>query len=118
MAQKLELKKVGFGKNTYPKVINTQFSQLIQSEVDSDEVGFVTPEEFFQIYDDRFYELPIDGEYSHKELIRRSSEYVGVESTSEEVELLLNEINELRMELLENQRALLEVTEPDTSEDN
>lgn len=118
MAQKVELKKVGFGKNTYPKVIDTQFSQLIQSETEEEVDGFVTPERFFEIYDERFYELPIEGEYSHKELIRRSSEYVGVESTSEEVELLLNEINELRMELLQNQQSLLEVTEPTPSEDN
>ena len=113
MDQNLKLKKLGFVKVTYPKVVDIEFSQLIQSvEETSDEDGFVTPKEFFNIYDDRFYELPIDGEYSHKELIKRSSEYVGIESNSEEVELLLNEINDLRMQLLENQKSLLDITQP------
>lgn len=116
MAQKVELKKTGLGKISYPKVINIEFSQLIQSVETEGEDGFVTPERFFEIYDERFYELPIEGPYSHSELIRRSSEYVGIQSNSEEVELLLNEINDLRMQLLENQQALLEITNNDTTE--
>lgn len=116
MNQKLELKKNGFGKNSFPKVVDTQFTQLIQTDTEEDVDGFITPERFFEIYDERFYELPIEGEFSHKELIRRSSEYVGIDSTSEEVELLLDEINDLRMQLLQSQQSLLDITNPTTTE--
>lgn len=116
MKQKLELKINGFGKNSFPKVVDTQFTQLIQTDTEEDVDGFITPERFFEIYDERFYELPIEGEFSHKELIRRSSEYVGIDSTSEEVELLLDEINDLRMQLLQSQQSLLDITNPTIEE--
>tara|TARA_Y100000389_G_C17021185_1_gene298863 strand:+ start:55 stop:414 length:360 start_codon:yes stop_codon:yes gene_type:complete len=118
MDQKIQLKRTGFGKNTYPKVIDIEFSQLIESVNDELVEGTITPKQFFEIYDERFYEMPIEGEYSHKELIRRSTEYVGISTQSEEVELLLNEINDLRMQLLENQKATLELSEPNLDQDN
>jgi hypothetical protein len=118
MDQKIQLKRTGFGKNTYPKVIDIEFSQLIESVNDEIVEGMITPKQFFEIYDERFYEMPIEGEYSHKELIRRSTEYVGISTQSEEVELLLNEINDLRMQLLENQKATLELSEPNLDQDN
>ncbi len=54
MDQNLKLKKLGFGKVTYPKVVDIEFSQLIQSvEETSDEDGFVTPKEFFNMSGNR-----------------------------------------------------------------
>tara|TARA_B100002019_G_C21259921_1_gene596114 strand:- start:1813 stop:2169 length:357 start_codon:yes stop_codon:yes gene_type:complete len=116
MSQKIDLKLKGYGKNSYPKVVDTEFTQLIQSVETESEVGFVTNEQFFDIYNDRFYELPIEGPFSHSELIRRSTEYVGVDNTSEEVELLLQEINDLRIQLLESQKSVLEITNPSEPE--
>ena len=54
MSQKIDLKLKGYGKNSYPKVVDTEFTQLIQSVETESEVGFVTNEQFFDIYNDRF----------------------------------------------------------------
>jgi hypothetical protein len=67
----------------------------------ADAAASITIEEFFQAYNDLFFEIPIDGEFnSHLELIQRSTEYVGVNQTSSEIDALLTEINQLRLENL------------------
>jgi hypothetical protein len=100
MAESVQLNKTVYGKITYPNVINTQFTQLVGANP-TDEATPITIEEFFQAYDDLFFEIPIDGEFnSHLELIQRSTEYVGVTQTTGEIDALLTEINQLRLENL------------------
>jgi tRNA G46 methylase TrmB len=100
MAESVQLNKTVYGKITYPNVINTQFTQLTGANP-AEEVTPITIEEFFQAYNDLFFEIPIDGEFnSHLELIQRSTEYVGVNQTSSEIDALLTEINQLRLENL------------------
>jgi tRNA G46 methylase TrmB len=100
MAERVQLNKIVYGKITYPNVINTQFTQLVGANP-ADEAAPITVEEFFQAYNDLFFEIPIDGEFnSHLELIQRSTEYVGVNQTSSEIDALLTEINQLRLENL------------------
>ena len=100
MAEQIQLNKTVYGKITYPNVINTQFIQLIGANP-ADEAAPITIEEFFQAYNDLFFEIPIDGEFnSHLELIKRSTEYIGVNQTSDEIDALLTEINQLRLENL------------------
>ena len=89
MAESVQLNKVVYGKITYPNVINTQFTQLVGANP-AEEVAPITIEEFFLAYNDLFFEIPIDGEFnSHLELIQRSTEYVGVNQTSSEIDALL-----------------------------
>lgn len=110
MAEKIELNKKVYGKVTYPNVINTEFSQLIKPQVEV-VVPTVTVEEFFQYYDDLFYDIPISGDFnSHTELIKRSTEYVGVNQNTEEIDALLDEINQLRLENLTQQQTIDELT--------
>ena len=100
MAEQIQLNKTVYGKITYPNVINTQFTQLIGANP-ADEAAPITIEEFFQAYNDLFFEIPIDGEFnSHLELIQRSTEYIGVTQNSDEIDALLTEINQLRLENL------------------
>ena len=109
MAEQVQLNKTVYGKITYPNVINTQFTQLINAQP-VNEVVTITVEEFFQTYNDLFFEIPIDGEFnSHLELIKRSTEYVGVNQTSDEIDALLTEINQLRLENLKLQQQLDEL---------
>lgn len=106
MSEQVQLNKTVYGKITYPNVINTEFTQLIRTAPETD-TGGITIDEFFQAYNDLFFEIPIDGEFnSHLELIKRSTEYVGVNQTSDEVEALLTEINQLRLENLQLQQQL------------
>jgi hypothetical protein len=110
MAEKIEFNKKVYGKVTYPNVINTEFSQLIKPQVE-EIVPTVTVEEFFQYYDDLFYDIPISGDFnSHTDLIKRSTEYVGVNQNTEEIDALLDEINQLRLENLTQQQTIDELT--------
>lgn len=107
--EKIKIKKESFPKQKYPIIINTEFSQLINPSPQVENV--LTVDEFFELYDDLFFQIPIDGEIgSHKELIRRSTEYVGETQNTEEIDLLLEEINQLRLELLEARQLIDELT--------
>ena len=109
MAESVQLNRTVYGKVTYPNVINTEFTQLVWA---NPAVGPspITIEEFFQAYNDLFFEIPIDGEFnSHLELIQRSTEYVGVTQTPDEIDALLTEINQLRLENLRLQQQLDEL---------
>lgn len=100
MAEQVQLNKTVYGKISYPNVINTQFTQLVGANP-ADAAAPITVEEFFQAYNDLFFEIPIDGEFnSHLELIKRSTEYVGVTQNPDEIDALLTEINQLRLENL------------------
>lgn len=110
MAETIQLNKTVYGKITYPNVIDTEFSQLIKPQIE-EVVTTVTVEEFFQYYDDLFYDIPINGDFnSHTDLIKRSTEYVGVNQNTEEIDALLDEINQLRLENLTQQQTIDELT--------
>lgn len=107
--EKIKIKKESFPKQKYPIIINTEFSQLINPSPQVENI--LTVDEFFELYDDLFFQIPIDGEIgSHKELIKRSTEYVGETQNTEEIDLLLEEINQLRLELLEARQLIDELT--------
>jgi tRNA G46 methylase TrmB len=109
MSERVQLNKTVYGKITYPNIINIQFTQLVGA-IPTDGPAPITVEEFFQAYNDLFFEIPIDGEFnSHLELIQRSTEYVGVNQTTNEIEALLTEINQLRLENLRLQQQLDEL---------
>lgn len=106
----IKLNKDVFPKENYPKIIDTQFSQLIKTQPALPED--VTVDEFFELYNKLFFEIPIDGEIgSHKELIIRSTEYVGESQNTEEIDLLLDEINQLRLDLLEARQTIEDLTQ-------
>lgn len=110
MAEVVQLNKTVYGKITYPNVIDTEFKQLIrpQTEVTS---SAVTVNQFFNYYNDLFYEIPTEGDFnSHLELIKRSTEYVGVNQNSGEIDALLDEINQLRLENLTLQQTIDDLT--------
>jgi hypothetical protein len=103
------LEKEIFDKNKYPKIIDIEFSQLINKELE--ESTPLTVDDFFELYNNLFFDIPIDGEInSHKELIKRSTEYVGETQNTDEIDLLLDEINQLRLELLEARQTIDELT--------
>jgi hypothetical protein len=109
MAESVQLNKTVYGKISYPNVIDIQFTQLTGANP-AEEAAPITVEEFFQAYNDLFFEIPIDGEFnSHLELIQRSTEYVGVTQTPDEIDALLTEINQLRLENLRLQQQLDEL---------
>jgi len=98
-----------FGKQTYSKVIDTSFKELVPITQNNEQ--FKTVQYFFQLYDDIFYEIPPVGETnSHEQIIKRSSDYVGIEARSADVDALIEEINDLRREVLEANRTIIELS--------
>jgi hypothetical protein len=108
--QEVKLQKQVYGKVSYPKIVDTEFKQLVQPEdiIIVEEPSTVA--ELFAEYDRLFFEIPQKGAGSHDELVKRSSTYIGVTGESEQIEALLNEINELRGQLLSAQQELVNLS--------
>jgi len=106
MSQEIKLGKQGFVRNSYVNTIDTTFTQLIPPPPPIEDV--ITVEEFFDLYNTLFYEIPAEGNVnSHISLIQRSSEYIGfTEENDENIQILLDEITSLREELLQTQKEL------------
>ena len=113
MAEQVTLIKPSFNKNSYEKVIDTSFSQLIQPAVDVAADQPISVQQFFTYYQQLFFTIPKFGEVnSHEYLIKTSTEYIG-ETTNENDELiqsLLEEINQLRQENFDLQQNDLNLT--------
>lgn len=108
--QEVKLQKQVYGKVSYPKVVDTEFKQLVQPEDIIIVEEPATVAEFFAEYDRLFFEIPQKGAGSHDELVKRSSAYIGVTGESEQIQALLNEINELRGQLLSAQQELVNLS--------
>jgi hypothetical protein len=109
MEQKVDTKKKVFNKAQYPKTINTQFSQLGVTSITQAIAETPTVEEFFQLYDELFYDIPALGATnSHEYLVKTSGEYIDFDQQNEIIEALQQEITNLREELLSTQISLAE----------
>lgn len=110
MSQELNLYREVYGQNTYKRVIDTQFTQLVEpvsEEVEED----ATVERFFELYEQLFFEIPLTGEInSHEYLVNRSSEYIGGSVITDNEKALIQEINSLRQQLLEANTNLIEIS--------
>lgn len=70
----------------------------------------VSVEEFFQIYDRLYYEIPVEGATnSHEYLVKTSSELYRLEEDTTNLQPLLDEIAQLRTRLLEANSTILEL---------
>ena len=104
----ITVEKTVFNKDL-SKVINTQFRQLGQTEGLPTEISL---DDFFKLYDDLFYIIPKEGDInSHRYILNREAEYLGVGITDEiDVQALLDEITNLRQELLDANKNLTEIS--------
>ncbi len=122
MAENIRLNKNVFNKPQYQKTIDTSFNQLgvktIQEQLDEQP----TVQEFFDMYNQLFYEIPEEGETnSHEYLIKTSGDYIAFDQANEEVSALQDEIATLREELLSTQQELANIPateETDTTFDS
>jgi hypothetical protein len=109
MSENINLQKQVFNKGVYSKVINTDFTELgvipIQQQIETQP----TVEDFFNLYNELFYDIPELGvANSHEYLIIKSSEYINFSPNQDEIDALQTEISQLRIELLDTQKQLLE----------
>ena len=109
LSKNVSISKKIYGKNTYKNVIDTNFNQLIPPNPNNESV--ITLDQFFKAYNDLFFQIPKNGlTNSHEYLIKQSSQYIGYEQNSEDINALLQEINQLRKDLLEANQTIIDLT--------
>jgi hypothetical protein len=106
---RINIQKQVFDKNIYPKVIDTEFSQLINNQSIEEEPTF-TIDDFFELYEQLFYQIPKEGEInSHQYILEKTADYLGVNINQDNVQALLDEITNLRQQILDSQSTLTEI---------
>jgi len=111
MAIDVNFNKEYFDKRTYEKTIDTDFTQIgvktVQEQLDEQP----SVQEFFNLYNELFYQIPELGDTnSHEFLVKTSGEYINFDKDNELIEALQNEIAQLREELLTAQQELVNQT--------
>jgi hypothetical protein len=110
MSESIKLNKQVYNKNNYQKVIDTSFNQLGVKTISQQLDEQPTVEDFFQMYNDLFYDIPELGiNNSHEYLVKTSGGYIAFDPNSEEIEALQAEIAQLRTELLDAQKQIVEL---------
>lgn len=99
-----------YNKRQYTKVIDTSFKQLGVQSIPEQITAQDTVNDFFNMYNEMFYQIPELGDTnSHEYLIKKSSEYINFESNQEEIVALQAEISQLRIDLLDAQKQVIEL---------
>jgi len=113
----LSLNKKLYDKSAYLNTINTEFTELVPPV--PEEVASITVEEFFESYNELFYEIPKKGEInSHEYIIKQSTNYVGSQTITDDIQALLDEITSLREENLILQQNIVDLTLPTDDNNN
>lgn len=103
MSQEVNLIKEVYGRNTFTRVVDTSFSELytpVTASVAPSQQ--ITIDEFFDLYNELFFDIPATGEInSHEYLVARSTEYLGGGVLTDNEKAYIEEINSLRQQLLE-----------------
>jgi hypothetical protein len=111
MEQRIDNRKNVFDKDQYLKTIDTSFKELGVTTISNDIQSQPTIEQFFELYNQLFYDIPPSGEInSHEFLVQQSGEYINFETNSEEIRALQDEIANLREELLNTQIQVAQAT--------
>jgi hypothetical protein len=110
MSENVSLNKQVFDKNQYTKVIDTSFKQLGVQTIQEQLNQQPTVDEFFALYNDLFYNIPeLGATNSHEYLIKTSSEYINYTANQEIIDALQAEIAQLRIELLDSQKQVIQL---------
>ena len=105
MDNDIQIQKIVFNKDKFNKVVDTKFSTFVQPTTLSDTD---TPEELFRLYDKLYYSIDIYGTTnSHEYLYTKSSELAAFDKNTEEIQPLLDEISQLRGQLLDANQQIL-----------
>lgn len=107
MANEIEIKKTVVNKTQFDKIVNNTFTTFLPPQEEQPEDSI---DELFRLYDKFYFEIDLTGnDNSHEYLIRRSSELIQLEKSTEEIQPLLDEIAQLRAQLLEANRQILDL---------
>jgi len=109
MSEQIPIEKTVYNKDTFSKVVDTQFSQLLLNQ--AEETPVFTIEDFFELYEQLFYQIPKEGDAdSHRFILEKEAEYLGVIINQDDIQALLDEITVLRQQVIDTQNALDELS--------
>ena len=107
MANNIEIRKTVFSTTEFNRVVNTAFETFTQPTIEEDTD---TPEELFRLYEKLYYAIDVEGEEnSHQYLVKRSSELLTFDKVTEDIQPLLDEIAQLRQQLLLANQQLIDL---------
>ena len=107
----IPIEKQVFDKNQFGKVIDTEFTQLLNQQTEIPTPTF-TLDDFFTLYDQLFFQIPKEGDAnSHRYILQREADYLGVLIDQDDIQALLDEITALRQQVLDTQTALNEINQ-------
>ena len=109
MSENIKIEKKVFDKSIFPKVIDTQFNQLLNNQSNISTPTF-TIDDFFELYEQLFYQIPKEGDInSHNFIIQKEAEYLDIIISQDDIQALLDEITNLRQEILNAQTIISEL---------
>jgi hypothetical protein len=110
MSENVNLNKQVYDKAQYAKVIDTSFKELGVQTIQEQLNQQPTIDDFFAMYNELFYQIPELGTTnSHEYLIETSSEYINYTANQELINALQAEITQLRTELLDSQKQVIQL---------
>jgi polyhydroxyalkanoate synthesis regulator phasin len=110
MSQQINIERQVFDKDQFGRVINTQFSQLLNQQ-QGEETPEFTLEDFFELYESLFFQIPKEGDNeSHRYILEKTAEYLGVIVSQDDIQALLDEITNLRQQVLDLQTTLSDIS--------
>jgi hypothetical protein len=110
MSQQITIERQVFDKDQFGRVINTQFSQLLNQQ-QGEETPEFTLEDFFELYESLFFQIPKEGDNeSHRYILEKTAEYLGVIVSQDDIQALLDEITNLRQQVLDLQTTLSDIS--------
>jgi hypothetical protein len=100
----IPIQKQVLNKKDYSKVIDINFYQLFNGQ-NIETTPTFTLDDFFQLYESLFYQIPKEGDInSHRYILQKEANYLGVEINQDNIQALLDEITSLRQELFNTQQ--------------
>ena len=105
MKESISIRKNIYNNSKYKEVIDTNFSELFSAREN------FTVEDFFDLYNELFLEIPETGEFSHASLVRKSNQLItpGNDAKDKEIENLQSIIEDLQKQLLDASQPTAEV---------
>jgi hypothetical protein len=106
MAEKIRVQKTVQDKESFSKVVSKEFTTFTRQQevIDTDSIS-----ELFRLYNKFYLDLPLEGNLSHTKLIEESSKLVSIQQDTDEIQPLLEEITNLRSNLLESNETIEEL---------
>jgi len=96
----IELQKIHYGASSVSELLDRSFNEITKTRDN------ISPENFFNLYNQLFYDIPKDGKQSHTFLIEESTDYIGgyEDLKGEKVNSLIDRVIELEQQSIESEQ--------------